>query len=41
MVDLFESPDVVAKIQAEFKAKTSGQVYKPYIPDGPPPLPKD
>jgi len=41
MVDLFESPEVVAKIQAEFKEKTRGQVYKPYIPDGPPPVPKD
>ena len=41
MIDLFEDKDAVAKIQAEFKEKTKGQVYKPYIPDGPPPLPKD
>lgn len=41
MVDLFENPEVVAKIQTEFKEKTTGQVYKPYIPDGPPPVPKD
>ncbi|MFL6275366.1 MAG: amidohydrolase [Blastocatellia bacterium] len=40
MVDLFENPEVVAKIQAEFKEKTRGQVYKPYIPDGPPPVPQ-
>ncbi|HKQ05450.1 MAG TPA: amidohydrolase [Blastocatellia bacterium] len=40
MVDLFESPEVVSKIQAEFKEKTKGQVYKPYIPDGPPPVPQ-
>ncbi|MEN3335103.1 MAG: aminobenzoyl-glutamate utilization protein [Blastocatellia bacterium] len=41
MIDLFEDKDAVARIQAEFKEKTKGQVYKPYIPDGPPPLPKD
>lgn len=41
MVDLFEDPEAVARIQTEFKEKTKGQVYKPYIPDGPPPLPKD
>ena len=28
-------------IQAEFKEKSKGEQYKPYIPDGPPPLPKD
>jgi aminobenzoyl-glutamate utilization protein B len=41
MVDLFEDKDAVARIQGEFKEKTKGQVYKPYIPDGPPPLPQD
>jgi len=41
MVDLFEDKDAVARIQAEFKEKTKGEVYKPYIPAGPPPLPKD
>jgi aminobenzoyl-glutamate utilization protein B len=41
MVDLFEDPDAVARIQAEFKAKTNGLAYKPYVPDGPPPIPKD
>jgi len=30
----------VEAIQAEFKEKTRGFVYKPYISDGPPPLPK-
>jgi aminobenzoyl-glutamate utilization protein B len=39
-VDLFESPETLAGIQAEFKQKTKGLVYKPYIPDGPPPVPK-
>ena len=41
MVDLYEDKEVVAKIQAEFREKTRGQVYKPYIPEGPPPVPKD
>jgi aminobenzoyl-glutamate utilization protein B len=41
MVDLFEDNDAVLRIQAEFKEKTKGQVYKPYISDGPPPVPKD
>jgi aminobenzoyl-glutamate utilization protein B len=39
-VDLIESPETLAAIQAEFKEKTKGFVYKPYIPDGPPPVPK-
>ena len=39
-VDLFEDSDKRALIQAEFREKTKGHVYKGYIPDGPPPLPK-
>ena len=39
-VDLIESPETLAAIQAEFKEKTKGFVYKPYIPDGPPPVPR-
>ncbi len=39
MVDLFQDQSVRAAIRAEFDQKTRGQVYKPYIPDGPPPLP--
>ncbi len=41
MVDLFDDAKVRDAIQAEFKEKTKGQVYKPYIPDGPPPIPRD
>jgi aminobenzoyl-glutamate utilization protein B len=41
MVDLYERPDAVAEIQAEFKAKKGETVYKAYAPDGPPPVPKD
>ena len=40
MIDLFEDANARAAIQAEFKEKTKGFVYKPYISDGPPPLPK-
>jgi aminobenzoyl-glutamate utilization protein B len=41
MVDLFEDPGSIAAIKAEFKQKTNGVVYKPYVPEGPPPVPKD
>ncbi len=41
MVDLFEDAKTREAIQAEFKEKTKGFVYKPYISDGPPPVPKD
>jgi aminobenzoyl-glutamate utilization protein B len=40
MVDLYENPKTIEAIQAEFREKTKGVVYKPFIPDGPPPLPK-
>jgi aminobenzoyl-glutamate utilization protein B len=40
MVDLYEDPKTVQAIQAEFKEKTKGVVYKPFVPDGPPSLPK-
>ena len=40
MVDLFEDAKAREAIRAEFKEKTKGFVYKPYISDGPPPVPK-
>jgi aminobenzoyl-glutamate utilization protein B len=40
MVDLFEDPKARDAIKAEFKEQTRGFVYKPYIADGPPPVPK-
>lgn len=40
MVDLFEDPAAREAIRAEFEEKTRGHVYKGYIPDGPPPVPK-
>ena len=41
MVDLFEDEKAREAIRAEFKEKTKGEVYKPYIPEGPPPIPRD
>src|SRR6266540_3747311 len=41
MVDLFEDAKTREAIQAEFMEKTKGFVYKPYISDGPPPVPKE
>jgi aminobenzoyl-glutamate utilization protein B len=40
MVDLFEDAKMREAIQAEFKEQTKGHLYKPYIPDGPPPVPQ-
>jgi aminobenzoyl-glutamate utilization protein B len=40
MVDLFEDASTRNAIRAEFTEKTKGFVYKPYIPPGPPPLPR-
>ena len=39
MVDLFEDAKLRESIQAEFREKARGFVYKPYIPGGPPPVP--
>ncbi len=39
MVDLYEKPETRAAIRKEFEEKTKGVVYKPYVPDGPPPVP--
>jgi len=41
MADLYEQPRALAAVQAEFKAKKGATVYKAYVPDGPPPVPKD
>jgi aminobenzoyl-glutamate utilization protein B len=40
MVDLFDDPAARAAVRAEFEKKTQGFVYRPSIPDGPPPVPK-
>jgi len=41
MVDLFEDANLRQAIRAEFEEKTKGFVYQPYVPDGPPPVPKE
>ena len=41
MVDLYQQPAAVEEIKAEFKAKKGDLVYRPYVPEGPPPVPKD
>jgi len=41
MVDLYEQPALLAAVQADFKAKKGETVYAAYVPDGPPPVPKD
>jgi hypothetical protein len=41
MADLFEDAELRRAIRAEFDKATGGHVYQPYIPAGPPPLPKD
>ncbi len=38
MVDLFEDAKILEAVQAEFREKTKGVVYKPFIPEGPPTL---
>ena len=40
-VDLFENPKLVEKVKAEFKERKGSEVYKPIIPDGPPPIGKN
>jgi aminobenzoyl-glutamate utilization protein B len=41
MVDLFDDPAARAAVRAEFEEKTRGVVYRTYIPDGPPPGPRE
>ncbi len=38
-IDLFQDPKTRDEITAEFRKKTEGFVYKPYIPAGPAPVP--
>lgn len=36
--DLFENPDLIAKVKAEYKERKGDEVYEAMIPDGPPPI---
>ena len=38
MGDLFENPDLVAKVKAEYKERKGDTVYEAIAPDGPPPI---
>ncbi len=38
MVDLFENESLVEKVKAEFVERKGNTVYKPMIPEGPPPI---
>lgn len=38
MVDLFENPELVEKVKAEYLERKGDEVYKANIPDGPPPV---
>lgn len=40
MVDLFEDPELIKEIQAEFKARKGDAVYEALLPEGPPPIPQ-
>lgn len=39
MVDLFENPQLIKDVRAEFNQRKGNTVYKSYTPDGPPPVP--
>jgi aminobenzoyl-glutamate utilization protein B len=41
MIDVFENEAARKDIRAEWESKTKGTIYKPYIPDGPPPVPAE
>jgi aminobenzoyl-glutamate utilization protein B len=41
MVDLYERPDALAAVRADFADKKGDIVFKAYVPDGPPPVPED
>jgi aminobenzoyl-glutamate utilization protein B len=41
MVDLYEKPNALREVRAEFEKRRGEVRFKAYLPDGPPPLPKD
>ena len=38
MVDLFEKPSLVEKVKEEYIERKGDEVYKPLVPEGPPPI---
>ena len=41
MVDLYEKPAALREVRAEFEKKRGDVRFKAYLPDGPPPVPRD
>src|SRR5689334_2105732 len=41
MVDLYERPQTLREVRAEFEKRRGDTIFKAYLPDGPPPVPKD
>ncbi|MCB0668554.1 MAG: amidohydrolase [Saprospiraceae bacterium] len=41
MVDLLNEPDVIDRIEAEFRERRADIPYEPLLPEGPPPIPVD
>jgi len=41
MVDVFENEQLRKDVRTEFEQRRNGHVFKPYIPDGPPPIPNE
>ncbi len=41
MVDVYEKPQALRDVRAEFEKKRGAVVFKAYLPDGPPPIPAD
>lgn len=39
MADLFQNPELVEKVKAEYKERKGDEVYEAIIPPGPPPIP--
>ena len=40
LVDLFTDENLRAEMRREFEVSTEGHTYRPYIPEGPPPIPE-
>jgi len=41
MVDLYENPEALREVRADFEKKKGDVVFKAYLPEGAPPLPRD
>jgi aminobenzoyl-glutamate utilization protein B len=39
MLDLFENPELIKKVKAEYIDRKGKEVYEAMIPEGPPPIP--